>query len=449
MHHFRLTFAFVTMPCLLASLLLGGCSSDADEPEALISTSSSSGSGGGGGGGLQACDPIGTPLLQGNAPTQRGDMATATQGSCHRVMMWFGDQAVPKMCNFPPSDFLADGYVYDAITGLWYSLNAIAESPAPIRRARARGVWDEKRDRFILFGGRFREGSSGAYTFLNDVWAFDPNTMSWSQLAPQGEAAGRPKGRMNFSLDADPTNDRMLLHGGGTTDFSTFTIDSDTWAFDFETNSWQQLANADPQPPARIFHGSAFDIARQQLYVFAGGSENAFLETTFKRDMWRLDLATQTWSAVQGAEPWPLGRIKTEMLYDGPRDRIVLFGGHNDSQLGNDNELWTFDLASQGWTLQKQGDVFNAPALGFCDFPANFANIDPASPERRESHLFERVGDGVILYGGRTDCGLAKDTWSLDMNTLEWTQKNESFVGMTCYRSGSLGCDDPNAKMCI
>jgi hypothetical protein len=429
--------------------MFGACTIESEEPSTRYSTSSTGGSTGAGGAQAEPCDPIGSPLLEGSAPSQRGDMATAAQSRCQRVMMWFGDQAVPKMCNFPASDFLSDGYLYDAITGGWYSLEANAGSPSPTRRARARGVWDDKRDRFVLFGGRFREGTSGAYTFLNDVWAFDPETMSWTELSPHGEMPGVPGGRMNFSLAADAAGDRMIVHGGGTTDFSTFFIDSDTWAFNFETNSWTQLATAAPQPPARIFHAAAFDQQRQQLYVFAGGSENAFLETMFKRDMWRMDLATQTWSQVQGFEPWPLGRIKGEMLYDGDRDRLLLFGGHDDSQIGNNNELWSFDLASQGWKLEKQGDTFNAPALGFCDFPSNFANIDPASPERRESHLFEPAGDAAIMYGGRTDCGLAKDTWSLDLNTLEWTQDNESFVGMTCYRSGSLSCDEPGAKMCI
>jgi hypothetical protein len=53
------------------------------------------------------------------------------------------------------------------------------------------------------------------------------------------------------------------------------------------------------------------------------------------------------------------------------------------------------------------------------------------------------------MYGGRTDCGLAKDTWSLDLATLGWTQLNPSPLGMTCFRSGSLSCQEPGARLCI
>ena len=79
---------------------------------------------------------------------------------------------------------------------------------------------------------------------------------------------------MNFSMDADPERDRIPIHGGGTTDFTTFTPNSETWAFDLATNTWSQIGLAGTLPPARLFHVAAFDRAASTLYIFGVGGED-------------------------------------------------------------------------------------------------------------------------------------------------------------------------------
>ena len=137
------------------------------------------------------------------------------------------------------------------------------------------------------------------------------------------------------------------------------------------------------------------------------------------------------------------------MSHDAEGDRLLLFGGHDDTSLGNNNDIWSFDLANLSWALENEADTFNAPNIAFCEFPGNFANVDLNSPERRESHLFLNAGTTqAIMYGGRTDCGLASDTWTLNLTDLTWTQLNASPTGMTCVRNGNPNCDDPSARMC-
>jgi len=429
--------------CVGALAFAPACSSSIN---ANTSDGGSSGDGGAGGGSAVSCPLLGEQLFEGTAPIERGDMAFAVDPACSRVYMWYGDGAIPVNCQPSGSQFLNEGYAYDVSTGLWSTIVSAGTS-FPIERARSRGVWDAKRRRFILFGGRYRAGGSGSYTFLNDLWAFDPETREWTELSAQ-DAPGAPSGRMNFTMDADPERDRILVHGGGTTDFSAFTPNNETWAFDLATNAWSQIGLAGTLPTARLFHVSAFDRAGSRLYIFGGGGADAFVTTSFMSDTWVLDLSTDTWSEVQSTTR-PAGRIKAELLYDAERTRLVMFGGHDDTSLGNTNDVWTLDLQTGQWASNITGDTFNAPALGFCDFPSNFATVDPTSPERRESHLFDSSGGTAVMYGGRTDCGLARDTWELDLATLTWIQINESAVGMTCYRSGSLTCDDPDAKMCI
>lgn len=387
-------------------------------------------------------------LQAGVAPARRGDMAFAIDPATDRVYMFFGDRAEPANCGPAASDFMEDGWVFDPASNRWAELE-IQGAARPQRRARSSGVWDEARGRFILFGGRYRAGASGSYTFLDDVWAFDPATAEWTELSAQGSPGG-PSGRMNTTMVADPANDRVLIHAGGTTNFTAFTVDSETWAFNLADNTWQQLGMGPTQPTARIFHVAALDRTRQRLFVWAGAGEDAFTATSFFRDLWYLDLATDTWTEVPADASFPAGRIKATMELDAARDRLVMFAGHDDGQLGNDNDVWTFDLANLRWTREIQGDTFNRlfPGSPFCDFPADFANVDLASPERRESHLFLIRGDRAFMYGGRTDCGLTNDTWVLDLTTMTWTQVTMSFNGMTCFRSGRTDCEDPNARKC-
>ncbi|MBI4821663.1 MAG: hypothetical protein HY791_35710 [Deltaproteobacteria bacterium] len=387
-------------------------------------------------------------LPRGTAAPRRGDMAFATDPRDGRTYMFFGDRAEPQMCDFPVSDFVDDGWVFDPSTGQWAEI--VLSGNRPLKRARSAATWDERNNRVVLFGGRFRAGTTGDYTWLNDLWAFDPATGAWTELSAQ-DAPGGPSGRMNATVVPDPDRNRILVHGGGTTDFTAFQVDTDTWAFSFATGAWTQIATGRPQPnpPAesgRLFHVASIDRARGRMFVFAGGGQNAF--NVFVGDMWYLNLVTEEWTQVNLGGGAPDARIKAAMIYDQAGDQLVLFGGHDNGNLGNDNDVWTFDLETLTWTRRMQGDRYNRAAFGFCDFPADFAIIDPASPERRESHLFSLHGNTAIMFGGRTDCGLANDTWFLDLTTMTWTQVSNSFTGMTCFRSGRTDCADPQARKC-
>lgn len=398
-------------------------------------------------GGAPTCAPIGTELQAGTGPIRRGDMAYAVDQACGRVFMFHGDRAEPQSCGPAASQFIDDGYLFEPSTGKWYTLAPTGTKPR--NRVRASGAWDAMRNRFILFGGRYRAGTSGAYTYQKDVWAYDPATNAWTELWAQ-TAAGGPNGRMNTVMVADPVGDRILVFAGGqvSSDAQSFIVDNQTWAFDLATNTWSQLATSGTRPTARLFHTGAFDKNNRVLYIFGGGGADAFTSPTFFQDLWAFDVANETWSRIDAGATLPAGRIKAEMDFDANRNRIVLFGGHDDQQLGNDNDLWSFDLIGGTWSNNHVGDTFNAPAIGFCDFPANFAIVDQCLPERRESHLFRIFGDQAFMYGGRTDCGLTNDTWILDLTTHTWRQVNASFNGMTCYRSGRTDCDQPEARKC-
>ena len=113
-----------------------------------------------------------------------------------------------------------------------------------------------------------------------------------------------------------------------------------------------------------------------------------------------------------------------------------MFGGHDSGDLGNNNQVWAFELAQGRWTRLSQGDVFNAPASGVCDFPPDFTNVDLKSPERRGFGAFASDGQGrAWLFGGKTDCGNADDVWSLDLGATVWTEQRMARQGEMCVRN--------------
>lgn len=434
----------------------------------------------------ETCPALGNALQEGTAPTRRGDSAAGYDPDCQRIFMFFGDAAEPQSCNPAAAQFLADGYTFDVRLGVWAEIE-VQGTNKPLERVRPSGAWDTARKRFIVFGGRWRNGTSGNYTYLNDVWAFDPESRSWIELSPL-DRPGAPVPRMNTVMVHDAVGDRLLVFAGGRASGITFAVDSDTWAFDLDTNTWSRIAQGGMQPTPRLFHVGALDTKRNRLWVFGGGGEDSFTSADdFFRDLWYLDLATETWTqtalgtacrqdvncggapCIEGICNTPSKRIKGSLTYDETQDRLILFAGHDAGSLGNDNDLWSYDIANASWRRETAGDEYNpisctgdddcpstrtcgpggvCEQFGFCDFAADFATFDPNSPERRESHAAVTAGDRMYMYGGRTDCGLVNDTWYLDLQTNQWIEVTPSFSGLTCWRSGRQDCDQPDTRKC-
>jgi len=102
-----------------------------------------------------------------------------------------------------------DGYVLtnsaaelDFAGNVWIPQEALGPSP----RASATMAYDTQRSRFVMFGGFSDQAAR-----LSEVWAFSgPPAFSWSQLLP----AGAVPGRENSSSLYDAARDRMVIAGG-------------------------------------------------------------------------------------------------------------------------------------------------------------------------------------------------------------------------------------------
>lgn len=364
-------------------------------------------------------------------PDPRGDAAGALDPTARRFVLFGGDTAVAVCPNVPTAKFVGDTWVLDVACGEWRKL----ADGGPSARSRMASTTDAARGRAIVFGGRYRAGTSGAYTLYDDVWAFDFATEAWSKIATTGTG---PSARANATAVYDAEGDRVIVFGGNSsTNGLSFKPEQDAFALDLKTNAWSAVGANGAKPKGRLFHSMAIDNKNRVAYVHSGGDENAFLGPFFK-DVYALDLKTDTWREVTATGDTPLGRINGVATFDEAGNRLLVFGGHDDGQVGNQNDLYALDVSATPavWSRVQGGDTFNKPAASQCDFPADFTNIDKGRPDRRSAFAYgvRKDGRGILMFGGKTDCGLAADAWWMAVGTTRFSPVNQSPVGLSCLR---------------
>jgi len=352
----------------------------------------------------------------------------------HQMLVIFGgNTAVPENCGFP-------AYTGEGTTWLFYD-HALApdcgpwvkiESGNPPGRARHSMTWGE--DKVWMFGGRVRAGSSGPYQLFNDLWRFDPNTRVWEEVSVSG---ARPEPRYNSSLTYDPVRRALWVFAGNIAS-NALNPDSvkDLWRFDIESATWTKMPDH-PGVKERMWHSALFDPVRDRLVFFGGGDETAFFDNAqYFNDFLYYWPAEERWDQDRflNGEPAPQGRFWSQISYMPSSDSYLLFGGHDDAELGNRNDTWIYAPDSETWTQRGGEDTFNRPANGFCDFPADFTIVDRSAPERRNAHTlnWSATCERGLLFGGKTDCGATNDVWRYEGE--EWVSLELATEGEACHR---------------
>ena len=401
---------------LLALLLASACSGGDDLPSS------------------EPVDPTSTdttPALDcstrpNDIPTARGEMEGVWSPASQRMVFFGGDQGVPVNCS-SQTDFVGDTWLWEDDCQNWRQV----DGDAPNAMARYAAALDPVGDRMVVFGGRFRNGTEGDYTLRDKTWAFSFATETWTEL----DAGTGPSARaIHAGVVADG---RFIVYGGtGSRSGTNYNpVYDETWAFNLTSNAWEQLPTTGGPGP-RIFHGMATDGA-SRVWLFGGGDEDAFFGP-FYSDVWELDLTTNTWSMLASnvAPRAPEGRIGADIVYDAVEERLILWAGHDITDLGNNNQIFAFDLGSKEWSEIRGGDVLDAGSNGFCDFPADFVAIEEGSPERRYLNATALTDDGRLLtFGGKTDSGIINDLWAYDLSTDVWTNHVRATDGESCVRA--------------
>ncbi len=260
-------------------------------------------------------------------PSARSYISLAYDVESGRVIL-FGGQTGDYA---EAASYNGETWSYDFTANRWLLMQPAA---APTARAASELAYDSESDRVILFGGcvgpSFERWGSGA------TWAYDYNTNTWMEMAKG------PNRHVGPRLAYDSESDRVILFGGY--DMNDFFY-NDTWAYDFNTDTWKEMKPKD-SPPGRNYQAMTYDSKADRVLVWGG--LNISGSAPVDESIWAYDYNSNSWQEIKPVEPYPKGREYPAMVYDPAADRTILFGGN----IGGD-ETWSYDYNLNTWTKQE------------------------------------------------------------------------------------------------
>ncbi len=142
------------------------------------------------------------------------------------------------------------------------------------------------------------------------------------------------------------------------------------------------VATAPLVPPSGMT--VAYDEVRQEFLLFGGRVSGQFTNQTW---VWRGGQYVQ----ISPADSPPV-RVAPNMVFDGTRQQVILFGGLKSLSAPHWNDTWA-------WT----GTYW-----------VELAPVSKPPSRRGQGMMFDSVRRQVVLFGGAGDGGLLSDTWLWD-----------------------------------
>ncbi|MEM3567438.1 MAG: fibronectin type III domain-containing protein [Thermoplasmata archaeon] len=282
-----------------------------------------------------------------------------------------------------PYERLSDTWVFDPKNPSWFCL----EPPErPSARYEAEMVYIDTEDVFVLFGGR-----TGTSTLNGETWEYNPKTNTWRNLNP----SSAPQARDAFAMAYDSINQKIVLFGGRT---STNSYMSDTWVYDYSTNTWTRVYPT-TSPPGRYGHEIVFD-KKNGVFVMYGGRDSWGALS----DTWVYNYATNTWTQKITTQN-PGGLEEPAFAFDEGTGKCILFGGNTGTTLKG--ETWAYDVVQNTWN-----------------------NLNPSSsptPRWLAKMTYLPQLKKLVMFGGGTSTSettFSNETWVLDAPTNKWTKLN-------------------------
>jgi len=232
-------------------------------------------------------------------------------------------------------------------------------------------------------------GGLSAPIVFGDTWAYDFNTNSWTAMNPPTS----PDARTASAMAYDAQSDRVILFGGSFQQFGTL---RDTWAFDFNSNAWTDMS-ATPSPDARTSSNMAYDAQLDRVILFGGVMNDEPGNFTYYDETWAYDFDTNAWTQLRPSMK-PSERVCFALAYDAESGRVILFGAENSGGLFDDT--WAYNYNTNAWT-----DMNPAPR--------------PLT-QAYQAMAYDAGSDRVILFGGAG----GSETWAYDFNSNTWTKMN-------------------------
>eukprot|EP00002_Diphylleia_rotans_P015374 TRINITY_DN2985_c0_g1_i4.p1 TRINITY_DN2985_c0_g1~~TRINITY_DN2985_c0_g1_i4.p1 ORF type:complete len:2280 (+),score=353.77 TRINITY_DN2985_c0_g1_i4:93-6932(+) len=265
-----------------------------------------------------------------------------------------------------------------------FHLVAPRSSKPPRRSLHSCFVW---RNSFHVYGG-YR----GSY--LNDIWAFDQETNTWSEVLSQSTAPVR--GNTYGALDGDV----FYIMGGDSSRSPSNNYDSALWSFDLIEKKWQIVSEFASLKP--IFQSHVM-VVNKTLYSF-GGSTATDLRTSIYRVIdveKKMVIQDVVMSNPKNPMPFPItipaARSSSEIF--SVRGLICIFGGMNAVAF---NDIWCTAKDQTIWTV-NQMELFPLP--------------------RDDSRVVKVSETEFLVYGGMINLHQYQpinDIWKYNLGSNTW-----------------------------
>ena len=162
-------------------------------------------------------------------------------------------------------------------------------------------------------------------TFYQDTWAYDYNSNTWTNMSPS--VSPPPLGDHEGFYDSE--SDKHIIFGGkpfAYGDYATLNLHQ-TWVYDYVENTWTNMTT-DVHPPKRALGMMAYN-SRIDRVCFYGGigylDVNPNKWTVFN-DTWYYDYNENSWENMN-ASLVPGPRYSHTLDYDSESNIMILYGG--------------------------------------------------------------------------------------------------------------------------
>jgi hypothetical protein len=255
-----------------------------------------------------------SPLALGTLPFSfRQGHALAYDSRRQRVILFAG-----LVFTASDPDYKNEVWEYDGAVRRWHEATPAAGS-APQPRESPLWAFDERRNRFVMYGGQALEG--GKTVYLDDTWEWNGTT--WTEHHPATSITAR-------ELVYLPTRERVIAIGFGQ-------------VYEWDGGNW--VATANSAPGVSGAHGFAY--AGSGRVVAFGGSEGG-PPAGDSGATWEFD-GSRWWHVSPTRSP--SARAEPLLAYDPDRDLAVVHGGWNlpgasAAARVNFTDTWEYQLSA-------------------------------------------------------------------------------------------------------
>jgi hypothetical protein len=279
------------------------------------------------------------------------------------------------------------------------------------------GQFDPGQDQSLQSNQTF-SGSTVAFNITGNIAA--GQTVNWILIYDWGGGTGGSyRATVNPSAQITATgaiSSATIVPTGASVQGNVFTISGGP-----STMNWAQLSPTGSGPGALIYHSGVYDTGNQRA-IFFGGTNSTTIIGGAQSSTYFLttgSVGSETWQPFTPGGTPPTARFGHSAAFDASGQRMLIYGGldNTSSTLSDVHAMTTATQGSESWS-----------------------QITPTggAPGRANAAVAYDPGTNALIVvcgadGGGTDYG---DTYELDLNTNQWTQR--STAGPT-VRSGCVG----------